>query len=141
MKKTAVKNILLTSFIAMAVLTLFIGGVSIYSINEMSRRDREMYDYTPVVNTLGVIADHFQRINAGLYRLVLYSSELNTAETDAVNEGIDYSVGVIQVSVDDYMQTAFDFAVEKNFYDFKAVYENDFLPLVENVRTELSRND
>jgi len=141
MKKMAIRSILLTSFAIMSALSLFIGGISIYSTNIMSKRELDMYDYTPVVNTLGTILEHFQKINSDLYHLSIHCEYEDTVEIDTYNDHIDYCIAKIQTAINDYIETAFDETVEKNFYEAKFVYENEYLPFIKKVQAVLPEID
>ena len=141
MKKIKVKNILLLSFIIMAALSLFIGGVGVYSINKASRGEREMYDYAPVVSNLAIIMEYLQKTNTGLYQLSIHGQYKDAAAINAINGNIDYFIDKIQAAMDEYVNTAFDEITEKNFYNFKSIYENEYLPFVRNAQAVLSETN
>ena len=137
MKKPTVRNVLLTSFIIMAALSLFIGAVGIFSINEINKRDREMYDYAPTINYLGTVTKYFQKINADLYQLVIHSRYEEYDEIAVINGNIDFYNSKIQAGMEEYIKTAFDETTEINFYTAKAMYESEYLPFVKNAQTVL----
>ena len=137
MRKLKLKSILRLSFTIMVALSLFIGAVGTYSINEIRLREQAMYDYTPVVNSLWTIMEHVQIINASLYRLTICCQYNDLAGIADHNANIATSISKIKSTMDEYIKTAFDEVTEQNFYSFRSVFEEEYVPSVKKVQTVL----
>ncbi|MCL2708165.1 MAG: MCP four helix bundle domain-containing protein, partial [Defluviitaleaceae bacterium] len=139
MKKMNVKSILHTSFVIMVALTVFIGSIGIYSVNEMTKRDRAMVDYTPVVYSLGLMMEYFQKINAELYQLAIWSHYGETGEMNKIGGNIESYIEIINAAKDEYLETSFDEVLEWNFYEAKRIFEDEYLPFVSEARLSLGK--